>query len=85
MNTPAFNDQQKMNDLLASEKHMTALYNDFCNESATPAVHHCLCELLRDEHSMQNELFCEMSSRGWYPTPKADDSKLSAAKMQFAE
>lgn len=85
MNAPAFNEQQKLQDLLSCEKHMTALYNGFCNESATPAVKSCLCALLQDEHTMQNELFNEMSSRGWYPTAKAEDSKLQAAKLQFAE
>ena len=83
--TPAFNEEQKMTDLLSSEKYMTSVYNTYCCESATPAVKNCLCSLLQDEHRMQDELFCEMSTRGWYTVEKAEDQKLNSAKQQFGQ
>ncbi len=84
-NTAQFGDKQVITDLLCNEKYMTSVYNSFCCECATPAVRNCLCELLADEHRMQEEIFCEMTSRGWYKTEKADDQKLQTARMQFAQ
>ena len=83
MQTKSFSDEQRMADLLNCEKHMTSIYNSFCCESATPTVRSCLCSLLQDEHRMQEQLFREMSARGWYPVEKAEDQKLISARMKF--
>ena len=83
--TPSFDEKQKMTDLLSSEKYMTEVYNTYCCESATPSVKNCLCSLLQDEHRVQDEIFHEMSSRGWYTVEKAEDSKLQSAKMQYQQ
>lgn len=83
--TPAFDEKQKMTDLLSSEKYMTEVYNTYCCECATPSVKNCLCSLLQDEHRVQDEIFCEMSTRGWYKVEKADDSKIFSAKEQFGQ
>ena len=32
---------------------------------------------------MQQQLFREMNSRGWYPVTKAEDQKFSQAKKKF--
>ena len=80
----SFDEKAKMTDLLTSEKHMTSAYNTFLCESETGEVISCLSGLLEDEHSIKNELFTEMSSRGYYKTEKAEDTKLNAAKQQFA-
>ena len=76
-------EQQSMADLLSSEKFMTAIYNNFCCECATPAVKNCLCSLLQDEHRMQDRIFHEMSERGWYAVEKAEEQKINAARMKF--
>ena len=78
-------DQQKMADMLATEKYMTSVYNSFCCEAATPSVKSALCSLLQDEHTLQSELFTEMSARGWYQVEKADENKINNAKMKFGK
>ena len=83
MKNTAFDDKAKMTDLLTSEKQMTSAYNTFLCESETGEVMSCLKNLLNDEHSIKNELFCEMYSKGWYKTEKAEDTKICAAKQQF--
>ena len=83
MQNNSFDDQARMSDLLSAEKHMTSVYNTFLCEAETSSVMNCLSGILNDEHAIKNELFETMSSRGWYKTQKADDSKLSAAKQQF--
>ena len=83
MQNTTFDDKAKMTDLLTAEKYMTSAYNTFLCESETGEVMSCLSNLLNDEHSIKNELFCEMSSKGWYKTEKAEDTKVNAAKQQF--
>ena len=79
-----FCDKDKITDLLSAEKFLAGNYNTFLLESATPEVKRCLFELLGDTHSMQQQIFAEMQSRGWYPTPKAEEQKLMQAKQKFS-
>ena len=79
-----FGEKEYATDLLAGEKYLAAQYNAFLAECATPEMVQCLSELLSDTHSMQQGLFQEMNSRGWYPVSKAEDQKLQQAKQKFA-
>lgn len=78
-----FDDKAMAQDILNSEKALTGNYNTFICESATPEVRSALCDILNDVHRMQDELFVEMNAKGWYPTPKAEDTKVSEAKTKF--
>ena len=78
-------EKECITDLLTSQKHLTCTYNTYCNEAATPAVRACLLSVLRDEHTIGEELFNTMSNKGWYPTTKADDQKLQTTKSQFTK
>ncbi len=78
-----FDDCAQMTDLLNCEKHMTSVYNTFLCETETASVRSCLSGILNDEHSMQESLFGEMKTRGWYTTETADQSKLNQAKQKF--
>ena len=84
MQNSGFDEKARMTDLLTSEKHMTAAYNTFLCESETTEVMNCLSGLLADEHAMKNELFENLASKGWYKTEKAEATKISQAKAQFA-
>ena len=79
----AFDEKARLMDMLNSEKQMTAIYNTSLCESETTAVRNCLSSILAEEHNMQNELFMQMKSRGWYPTETAEESKLNEAKQKF--
>ena len=79
-----FNEQDKATDLLQSEKYLAGCYNSYLLESATPEVKQCLSGLLNDTHSMQQRLFEDMNSRGWYPVTKAEDQKVMSAKQKFS-
>ena len=79
------NEQQKMNDLLTSQKFLTSAYNSYCNEAATGSVRAALTSILADEHRIQEEIFTEMNSRGYYPLEKAEENKISSTKQKFAQ
>ncbi len=78
-----FNEKDQMTDLLQGEKYLAGSYNSYLLESATPEITRCLSGLLNDTHSMQQQLFGEMNSRGFYPVTKAEDQKLNTVKQQF--
>lgn len=79
-----FGDKEQMNDLLQTEKYLTGCYNSYLLEAATPEVKRCLEAMLTDTHSMQQQIFTDMNSRGWYPVTKAEDQKVTAAKQKFS-
>jgi spore coat protein CotF len=80
----SFCDQDMMKDLLSSQKFITDGYNNHANEAATPAVLSDFMNILRDEHQIQNDVFCEMQTRGWYPTEAADQNKVIQAKRKYS-
>jgi ribosomal protein S21 len=41
--------------------------------------------LLNKEHDIQVDVFNEMHSRGYYPTPSAEDKKIQEAKQKFQQ
>ena len=79
-----FSDLDRLTDALNSQKYTTSHYNEFACESATPDVRSCVMNILNEEHQIQQELFGEMSSRGWYPTESAEEQKLQNTKNQFS-
>ena len=79
-----FTEQDRATDLLQSEKYLAGCYNSYLLEAATPEVKQCLNGLLADTHSMQQRLFEDMNSRGWYPVTKAEDQKVMSTKQKFA-
>ncbi len=79
-----FDDKCMLHDLLNSEKHLTGTYNSNLSESATTSVQNCLNSMLNDSHAIQQQVFNEMSTRGWYPVEKAEDTKLNQIKQKFS-
>ena len=78
-----FGDKEMLTDLLCSQKQLASAYNVARLESATPAVLACFNEISEDEHRIQRGVFNMMHSRGLYPTPTAEEKKISEAKSAF--
>lgn len=83
--TSTMDDKAVLTDLLSSQKFVTGAYNTFCCEAAEPTVRNCLLSVLEDEHRIQAELFNTMNQKGFYTVKKAEQTKLNAAKQQFAK
>lgn len=79
-----FDDREIMNDALISQKFLTDDYNIFAGECSTPAVYNDFMTILAEEHQIQNEVFQEMTKRGWYQTQPAEQQKINEAKTKFA-
>ena len=40
--------------------------------------------ILEEEHEIQNTLFTEMQTRGWYPTKQAEQKDIDTARQKFS-
>lgn len=80
---PSFGDREIMDDLLASQKQITAEYNTAANECASSALQTEFMTLLGEEHQIQMELFQEMQKRGWQTVQKAGEQEITAARERF--
>ena len=80
---PSFGDREIMDDILASQKQITADYNTAANECASRALQSEFMTLLGEEHQIQMEIFQEMQKRGWYPTEQAPQNKVAQTREQF--
>lgn len=76
-------DQEILNDVLTSQKQITAGYNTFSCECADETLKCDFLNILRDEHNMQTDVFTQMQSRGWYTPAAAPRQKIDAAKTKF--
>lgn len=82
MNVP-YSEKEILGDALATAKYSTDNYNTFSNECAHENVRSTMMRILNEEHDIQNEVFHMMAAKGFYPTPAAEDKKITAAKQQF--
>lgn len=79
----ALSDQEIMEDILSSQKHITDTYNTFSNECANPILRDDFLKILREEHNIQATVYTDMSKRGWYAPQQADQNLINQAKTKF--
>lgn len=79
----SFNDREIMDDILASQKHMTDVYNTFSNECTNQKLQSDMLNILKEEHTIQFSVFSEMQKRGWYSPGAAEMQKINDAKTKF--
>lgn len=79
-----YNEKCRLTDLLNAEKFATGTYNECLNESSTPELRAVFSSILEEEHKIQNDIFNEMSRRGFYPTKQAEDALVKQAKDKYA-
>ena len=78
-------EKQTLTDLLSSQKFITGVYNSDLLECATPEVERLFFGILEDEHRIQQQIFQEMNSRGYYPVEPAEEQKLQKVKQLYAK
>ncbi|MDR0293847.1 MAG: spore coat protein [Oscillospiraceae bacterium] len=76
-------DKDMVFDLLATQKHITSQYNTHAGDCACTDLRDTFLNLLKEEHTIQSELFNESQTRGWYPVKEAPPSDINAAKQLF--
>ena len=78
-----FTDREIMDDILTSQKHITDVYNTFSNECVNQQLQNDMINILKEEHSMQFDVFSDMQQRGWYSPAAAQQQMITEAKTKF--
>ncbi len=76
-------DKNLMEGILLLEKGVCDLYMHGTIESPTSSVHQTFQTALTQSLQMQDTLYDEMAAKGWYPTDRAEMTKISAVKKKF--
>lgn len=73
-----------MDDVLSSQKLITDTYNTFANECVNQQLRTDFLNILREEHNIQQTVFDQMKTRGWYAPAQAEQQKISTAYTKFS-
>ncbi len=85
MTTANYSEKELLSDALNSTKAATTHYNSFSNECVHENVRHAMLHCLEQEHDIQQDLFEIMHTKGYYPTPAADEKKIQNAIQTFSQ
>ncbi len=80
-----YSDKEILGDGLTAQKATTGLFNTASNECVHDNVRNTMLKILEQEHSIQNEVFNMMHSRGLYNTPAAEAKKVQEAQQKFSQ
>ncbi len=80
-----FSEKEVLHDALEAQKHITGMFNSYSNECANPQVRKVMLDILNDEHSIQFDVFNDMSKRGYYPVSPAQQDKVNQMKSTYAQ
>lgn len=77
------NDQERITDLILSEKKMSANYDTFASECVNVQLRDEYLKIFNQGHQTQTDLFQTAQQKGWYQVEQAPDSKVSTAYQKF--
>ena len=77
------NDQERITDMILSEKKMSTNYNTFASECVDTRLRDEYLKILTQSHAAQTALFQTAQSRGWYKVDPAPQSKISETYNKF--
>lgn len=73
-----------MENLLLTTKGVCDLYMHGAIESSTANVHSAFSNALSDSLCMQEDIYKNMSNKGWYPSEQAEQQKIQMVKQKFS-
>ena len=77
-------DKQLMENILMTTKGACDLYMHGAIESSTKNVHQAFSNALNDTLCMQDEVYKNMESRGWYTTEPAPQQQLNQVRQKYS-
>ena len=78
-----YTEKEILGDALSTQKATTELFNKASNECVHEDVRETILDILEEEHEIQQDVFCMMHQKGFYPTPEAEQKKVDQLKMQY--
>jgi len=76
-------DKFALQEFLTIQKYVTNAYNMWAGECVNNDLRTGFFDLLEKEHAIQNELFCEMNEKGFYPVKSSTAKDLNELKQKF--
>ena len=77
-------DRQIMENLLLTTKGACDLYMHGTIESPTANVHQAFTTALNNTLCMQDEIYRQMASKGWYPSEQATQQQIQQVKQKYS-
>ena len=77
------NDQERITDLILSEKKMSANYDTFASECVNVQLRDEYLKLFQQGHQTQTDLFQTAQQKGWYQVEQAPESKVTPPYTRF--
>lgn len=77
-------DKELMQNILLLEKGVADLYLHGAIEASSPDVNKAFLGALNDTLTMQDEVYQQMSAKGWYQTEQAEQDKIDTLKQKFS-
>lgn len=77
------NDEDILNDVLISYKHLVSSYAIALNEASNKSVYKLFYEVLTNSSKTQADLFDISFKKGWYNIETADETKIENAYNKF--
>ena len=79
------NDQAIMENLLLTTQGVCDLYMHGTVESSTQNVHKAFDTALSDSLCMQDDIYKQMTAKGWYPSQEADAQQIEQVRQKYAQ
>lgn len=76
-------DQEIMDDILSSQKHITGMYDTYSCECVNQSLKSELLSIWKEEQQIQSDVFTEMQKRGWYAPKQAEQQQVEQTKTKF--
>src|SRR5690554_5271377 len=81
--TPQMSDRDFINDILATEKYMTASYSTALNEASHETLYTDIQKIFTETQNCQRDLFNLMFKNGWYSFDSESQQSLTQSHQQF--
>ena len=78
------NDQERITDLILTEKKMTGNYDTFASECVNVQLRDEYLKIFQQGHQTQTELFKTAQAKGWYQVEQAPASQIGTAYTRFS-
>lgn len=84
-NNASFSDQDILNDIMQSAKHMQNIYNTYSTEASNEEIVEVMEDLYLSMKDQARDIFNLMYAKGWYKLEQEDANKISQAVSQFEQ
>ena len=78
-----FNDRDRLNDMLATEKWLTDGFNVFVRETSHQTLFNDILHILNETHHAARDVFNLMFEKGWYSLHPEQPSQVSKEHQKF--